>query len=149
MSVEPGEHLDHGLLILVGEHSRSSGVLDHSSWINLIREDCVELVDEVSVVDETSAVLKLISVDQLLRFLFSQVDTECANTCAESCLSTNTFAELVEVNKELFDTDTVLGDTRLNALFNIILVVEGSCLTLIVALMTMSCSAHVLHVVAD
>ena len=64
-------------------YSRSSGVLDDSGRINLIREYCVELVDEVSVVDETSAVLKLISVDQLLCFLFSQVDTECANTCAE------------------------------------------------------------------
>ena len=64
-------------------------------------------------------------------------------------LSDSAFAKFVEVDEELANTDAVLGDACLNALFNIILVVEGSCLTLIVALMTMSCSAHVLHVVAD
>ena len=66
-----------------------------------------------------------------------------------SCLSTGTFAELIEVNEELADTDSILGDAGLNSLLNVIFVTQHSCLALIVALMTVSRCAHVLNVITD
>jgi hypothetical protein len=53
VSVESGHQIDHGPHLIVIEFGRGSGILNHGGLISCLREDGVELVDEVSVVDET------------------------------------------------------------------------------------------------
>ena len=71
------------------------------------------------------------------------------NESTYSCLSADSLAKLIEINEKLLDSDSVLGDTRLNALLNVVLKRQSGRLALVVALMAMSCRAHVLHVIAD
>ena len=65
------------------------------------------------------------------------------------CFSADSLAKFVEIDEKFFDTDSILGDARLNALLNVVLVRQSGRLALVVALMAMSCRAHVLHVIAD
>ena len=64
-------------------------------------------------------------------------------------LSDSALAELVEVDEELLDTDSVLGDTSLDTLFNIGFMTKDSGLSLVIALMTVSRGADVLSVITD
>jgi ABC-type molybdate transport system permease subunit len=64
-----------------------------------------------------------------------------------SGFSNGSLAQLVEVDKELADADAVLGDARLNALFNVLLEAQLARGILVARLVAMSRRAHVLHVV--
>ena len=66
-----------------------------------------------------------------------------------SSLSNGALAELIEVNEEFLNADSILGDTSLNALLDIVFVAQNGGLPLVIALMAMSGRAHVLYVIAD
>lgn len=66
-----------------------------------------------------------------------------------SGFSDSALAEFVEVDEELSDADSVLGDAGLDPLLNVLLVAEHRGVALVAALMAMGGRAHVLNVVAD
>ena len=63
----------------VSETYRSgSGVLNNLGWVHWLGEDSVELVDEVTVVDETRLSLDFVSHDELINLGLSQIDLQSA-----------------------------------------------------------------------
>lgn len=94
--VEGRHHLVHLLLLLVVEnlfefvskgnfvtYSGSTGVLDDLCRVDLLREDDVEVVDKVTVVDKATSRRGLVLRDQVVGLLLSKVDSEGANASAE------------------------------------------------------------------
>jgi len=112
-------------LVLFGvvEDGGRSGVLDHFRGIDIDGEHSVKLVDKVTVVDETS-VTNAVPVDKLVGLLFGQIDAKGSNAGAEGSLTDGALAKLVEVDKELLDTDAILGNACLDALLNVIFVAK-------------------------
>ena len=66
-----------------------------------------------------------------------------------SCFSNGSLSQLVEVDEELLDANSVFGDARLDALFNIVFVAEHCRGPLIARLMAVSRFAQILNVIAD
>ena len=64
-------------------YSCGSRILDDFGGVHLLKEDLVELNDEVTVVDETWLVLTAISVDQLKSLGLGQIHSKSANAGAE------------------------------------------------------------------
>lgn len=149
VNVEGCHHFDHLILITVTEHSGCSGVSDNISGVHCFREDLVKLGNKFSVVDKTWLCLALVAIDKLTCLCLCKSDSKSADACAECSLSDSALAELVEVDEELLDTDSVLGDASLDTLFNIGFMTKDSGLSLVIALMTVSRGADVLSVITD
>ena len=69
--------------IIFVTYSCGSRILDDFGGVHLLKEDLVELNDEVTVVDETWLVLTAISVDQLKSLGLGQIHSKSANAGAE------------------------------------------------------------------
>lgn len=75
----------------------------------------------------------------------TKVDIELAKFVTYSCLSAVSLSEFIKVNKELFDTNTVLDNGCLDPFKSIALHKKGFRDTLVRAGMTVSTCAHVLN----
>jgi len=123
--------------------------LDNSIHVSGLQEHLVELVDEVNVSDKTTGGAGLVPLNQLACLLFGKIYSKSANTGAESCFSNGSLSQLVEVDEELLDANSVFGDARLDALFNIVFVAEHCRGSLVARLMAVSRFAQILNVIAD
>jgi hypothetical protein len=83
----------------------------------LIREDVVNIIAELSIIDK--AILHLILSYQRLDLSFGQFDVQGTEACSESCLSNISFSQFVKVNEKFFDSNAVLGNQCLQAFLNI------------------------------
>ena len=80
--VQSTDHQSIALLKFV-TYSGRSGVLNNFSRVHRIREDLIEPVNKVTVVDKTWLTLDAIAIDKLGSLLLGQVHTKCANASAE------------------------------------------------------------------
>ena len=94
--VESRHHLVHGLLLFFVEHlfefvsrvnfvtySRGASVLDDLFRVDLFREDNVEVVDKVAVVDKATGRRSLVLLDQIVGLLLGKIDSKGADASAE------------------------------------------------------------------
>jgi len=72
----------------------------------LVRKNGVELVEEGRVVDET--ICLAVTVDKTLDFLIAKAKIKCAKASTESRFADSSLPELIEINKEFFDTNAIL-----------------------------------------
>ena len=70
------------------------------------------------------------------------------NLITYGCFSNGSFSELVEINEELSNTDTILCDESLNAFLNVVFATKFAW-CLVVALMPVLSRPHKLNLVAD
>ncbi len=82
--------------------------------------------------------------------MFDQIRVlKMKNGSTYSSLSNGSLSQLVEVDEELLDANSIFGDARLDALFNIVFVTEHCRGSLVARLMAVSRFAQILNVIAD
>jgi len=115
------EHAHDLSLFVLVEQSGTLGLLDNSAGVGKVREDSVDVVDEGTVLDETGLALDSVLVDEVVNLVGVKPDIQSADTGTESSFADPSFAEFVEIQEELLDSDSVLGSECLEFVFNIIL----------------------------
>lgn len=115
------EHAHDLSLFDLIEQSGTLGLLDNSAGVGKVREDGVDVVDESTVLDEAGLALDSVLVDEVVNLVGVKPDIQSADTGAESSFANPSFAEFVEIQEELLDSDSVLGSKCLEFVFNIIL----------------------------
>lgn len=84
----------------------------------MIHEDLVQSIAESRVIDEAHACGAGVLGHQTRDLSFSKRNVQGAKTCAERSLTTVSLSELVEVNEELFNPNSVSSNKRGEFLFN-------------------------------
>lgn len=123
-------------------YSSGSGVVEDGCGVDLLVEDAVDVLAEVSVVDEVGLASALVLLDQLLDFLLSELKIQSPHACSElythsfnisqhsqnsrtySSFSYGSLSESVEVDEELLDADPVLEHHGLESLLHVQLHIE-------------------------
>jgi len=100
------------------------GCINGIEWVHLVREYSVDVFAEVVVVNKVSCAFDSVLLYQLLNFFFCEPKSECSETGSEGSLSNMAFSESVEVNEELFDSDSISCNLRSKSFLNIKLNVE-------------------------
>ena len=57
--------------------------MNYISWVSTFEEDCIEFVDEVSVVDESWLAWHFVSVDKFIDLWLLEIDVESSNRCSK------------------------------------------------------------------
>ena len=75
------QHANELVFLLISEIGSRLGVINNSHWIGLIREDMVDIIAELSIIDK--AILHLILAYQRSDLCFGQFDVQGTETCSE------------------------------------------------------------------
>ena len=115
------EHAHDLSLFVLIEQSGTLGFLNDSTGVGQVREDSVDVVDESTVLDEAGLALDSVLVDEVVNLVGVKPNIQSTDASAESSFADPSFAEFVEIQEELLDSDSVLGSEGLEFVFNIIL----------------------------
>lgn len=65
---------------MLTEKSLGFGCINGIEWVHLVREDGVDVLAEVVIVDKVSCAFDSVLLYQLLNFFFSESKSECSQT---------------------------------------------------------------------
>jgi len=115
------EHAHDLSLFVLIEQSGTLGFLNDSTGVGQVREDSVDVVDESTVLDKAGLALDSVLVDEVVNLVGVKPNIQSTDASAESSFANPSFAEFIEIQEELLDSDSVLGSKGLELVFDIIL----------------------------
>jgi hypothetical protein len=81
----------------------------------------VDVIDESAVLNKARLTLDSVLVNKVVYFGSSKLNIQSTDTGAESSLSDPSFTELIEIQEEFLDSNSVFGSQGLEFSLNVVL----------------------------